>query len=136
MGVNYYSTLIAVADDCPVERAVVPPLNDAKPTIAALHYRLLAERPYTLTSEDLLFEVHAIRENIPEADRPVAREAFFARPRACLRASPLPKRYGWGLHHDTEGRVALVAMQSDWYRQLLAGAHRTAVVKAMRASRR
>jgi hypothetical protein len=135
MGVNYHSTLIAVAEDCPVARAVVPPYKEAAPSIAALQYRLLAERPYALTSEDLLFEVHAIRQGIPQETRASARAAFFARSQACLRASPLPKSYGWGLHHDAEGRVALVAVESDWYRELLAGAHRTAVVRAMRRSR-
>ncbi|WP_298711512.1 DUF6157 family protein [Micrococcus sp. 2A] len=40
------------------------------------------------------------------------REAFFAKSQACLRASPLGKRHGWGLHHDAEGRVALVPLGS------------------------
>ena len=48
-----------------------------------------------------------------------SREAFFAKPQACLRASPLVKQFGWGIHHDAEGRVALLAIESEAYRTLL-----------------
>lgn len=135
MGVNYVDTLIAVAPDSPVEQGIVPPRDDGKPTIAAEHYRLLAERPYELTSEDVIFTVHADRQGIPEAERPAARAAYFATPRACLRTSPLAKRYGWGLHANAEGRLALVPVESGRYRELLDDPG-TKVVHAMRSSRR
>lgn len=134
MGVNYVETLIAVAPDCPAERSKVPPRNDAKPTIAAEHYRLLAEHPYELTSEDVIFTVHADRQGIPQGERPEARDAYFAIPRACLRTSPLPKKFGWGLHADAEGRLALVPMESERYRELMDDPG-TRVVRAMRSSR-
>lgn len=136
MGVNYTNTLIAVAEDCPAESAIVPTRNDAKPTIAAEQYRLLSERPYELTSEDVIFEVYADKQGIPEAGRPAAREAYFATSRACLRTSPLAKKFGWGLHNDAEGRLALVAMETDEYRRLASGEDGTAVVRAMRSSRK
>lgn len=50
--------------------------------------------------------------------REARREAFFTKPQACLRSSPLAKRYGWGFHHDGQGRVALVARDSPRYREL------------------
>ena len=53
-----------------------------KPTIAAEQYRLLADRPYELTSEDVIFEVYADKHAIPEHERPAAREEYFATPRA------------------------------------------------------
>ena len=136
MGVNYFRTLIAVAEDCPVTESTVPPRNEEKPTIAAEHYRLLSERPYELTSEDLMFQVHADKQGIPEADRPAARDEYFAKSRACLRASPLPKKFGWGLHNDDQGRLALVGMESDQYRRLASGDGVDSVVKAMRSSRK
>jgi len=40
-------------------------------------------------------------------------------PHACLRASPLVKTYGWGIHHDSEGKVALVGRQTDEYKKLV-----------------
>jgi hypothetical protein len=136
MGVNYTDTLIAVADDCPVAKSAVPPRNEAKPTIAAEHYRLISERPYELTSEDVIFQIHADKHGIPEGERPAAREEYFSTGRACLRTSPLAKKFGWGLHNDAEGRLALVAMESEEYQRLASGEGGIKVVKAMRSSRK
>lgn len=66
---------------------------------------LLSSAPYAMTSDELLLAVENDRKG------PVAADAFFARSQACLRVSPLVKRHGYGLHHDAEGRVALVAME-------------------------
>jgi hypothetical protein len=132
--VNYFNTLIATAPDCPVNESMIPPRNDAKPTIAAEQYRLLVKNPYEMTSEDVIFTVHANKQGIPAAERPAAREAYFAKPRACLRTSLLAKKFGWGLHSDAEGRLALVPAESERYRELLDDP-RTKVVRAMRSGR-
>lgn len=134
MGVNYFDTLIAIADDCPVNEAIEPPRKAEKPTIAAEQFRLLADRPYQLTSEDIIFEVHADKQGIPADDRPAARAAYYSTPRACLRTSPLAKKFGWGLHSDAEGKLALVPVNSDRYRELLADPD-TKTVKAMRSGK-
>lgn len=135
MGVNYVNTLIAVADDCPVSEPVVPPRNDAKPTIAAEQYRLLVDQPYKLTSEDVIFEVHADKQGIAPEERPTAREDYFGKPRACLRTSPLAKKFGWGLHSDAKGRLALVGVNTARYQKLLHDPE-TKTVKAMRSGRK
>ncbi|KAB1653820.1 hypothetical protein F8O01_14435 [Pseudoclavibacter chungangensis] len=115
---NYSSTFIRVATDCPVESGEEPPTRGAAPSVAALQYELASRRPYVLTSDDLLFEVHAIRRAIPADARAAERDAFFAKSQACLRASPLAKRYGWGIHHDADGHIALVPLGTDEYRVL------------------
>ena len=115
---NYFSAFIEVAEDCPADRAQEPPAGE-QPTIAALHHRLIAERPYTLTSDDVVFETWAIREGVDPQDA-AARERFFSKGRPCLRSSPLGKRYGWGIHFDAEGRAALVARESAEYERLRA----------------
>lgn len=115
---NYVETFIRVAEDCPVDLGEQPPQTGKAPSIAALQYALIADHPYQFTSDDILFEVHATRQAIPVEARPAAREAFFAKPQACLRASPLGKRYGWGLHHNAQGLVSLVAVDSEEYRKL------------------
>jgi hypothetical protein len=137
--VDYVDTFIAVADDCPAEAGTVPPAT-AKPSVAALSHALLAGRPYELTSAEVLFTVHADRAGIPADERPAARQAFFGRDQACLRASPLGKRYGWGLHADSAGRLALVGRESPEYAELAAGrvpgdGAPVTVVRAMRSSR-
>lgn len=112
---NYAQVFIQVAEDCPVNAAEVPAASNKGPTVASLQHEILASRPYELTSDDLLFEVHAARTGVAESEREEERRAFFAKSQACLRASPLAKRYGWGLHHDEQSRVALVALGSNRY---------------------
>jgi hypothetical protein len=131
---NYTGTFIQVADDCPTEAAEMPPVGGKAPTVAALQHALISQHPYELTSDDVLFEVHASRQGIPAEERAGAREAFFAKDQACLRSSPLGKRYGWGIHHDTDSRVALVPLGSDEYR-VLAADPTVKQLKAMRSKR-
>ncbi|WP_309128372.1 DUF6157 family protein [Microbacterium sp.] len=130
---NYTATFIEVAEDCPTDHAQEPPIGE-KPTIAALHYRLIAEQPFAHTSDDVIFETHAVRRGIDDADRVAAREAFFSKGQPCLRSSPLGKRYGWGILHDAEGRVSLVARESEEYARLAADPA-LAHTRAMRSKR-
>ncbi|MEU8177771.1 DUF6157 family protein [Microbispora hainanensis] len=141
---NYYSTLIAVADDCPVTVAEVPRGRGGKPTVAVLQYELISGAPYGLTQEDVLLETWLRRQDLP-ADLPAERRAelrkeFFSRSQACLRSSPLPKRHGWGLLFDRDGRIALCPMESEEYRRLVDGAQAgedggVRVLKALRSRR-
>ncbi len=131
---NYTSTFIQVAEDCPVAESEVPVAGPKGPTVASMQYELLASRPYELTSDDVLFTVYAERQAIPEDQRDDARTAFFAKPQACLRASPLGKRFGWGVHHDGESRVALVPLGSERYEELAAD-ESMKQLKAMRSKR-
>lgn len=131
MTTNDFNAFITVSGDCPVDRGTPPHKAGG---IAQLQYVLLAEQPYTLTSDDLLFEVHVRRHGIAEADRDWAREAFFGRSQACLRASPLVKQFGWGVHYDEQGRVALYGVETDDYRRLSASSD-LKVVPGMRSRR-
>ena len=131
---NYTGTFIQVADDCPTTAAEQPPVGDQAPTVAALQYALIAEHPYQFTSDDVQFEVYATRRGIPAEERAAARQAFFSKGQPCLRASPLGKRYGWGIHHDDDCRVALVPLGSDEC-QTLAADPTVKQLKAMRSKR-
>lgn len=130
---NYTRTLTAAADDG-AERGTVPPFKPENPSIAWRTWAMIADAPYVHTSDDVIFGVWADRQGIPEAERDAARAAFFAQGRACLRASDLGKRYGWGIHHDDQGRIALYGVETEAYRRLL---HDPAVevTRAMRRSR-
>lgn len=113
---NYFDTLILTSPDCPAGEGTVPP----KPgTVAAMQYEGLMSAPYSRTSDDLLFEVFAERNGIPEGDRVEARTVFFSKGQPCLRSSPLVKTYGWGVHHDSAGRVAIYGAESAQYRDLV-----------------
>lgn len=131
---NYTHTFIAVADDCPVATAEIPVSVVGKPSVAALQYELLRDAPYRYTSDDVLFIVHALRNDIPQSEWKEERARFFSKGQACLRASPLTKRYGFGVHNDGEGRVALVPLGSKAYAAFTSDLQ-LKQVKAMRSKR-
>lgn len=120
-GVDYFNTFIRVATDCPVTHGVEP-RRGKRVTVAIRQFELLDGHRYELSSEDVLFESSKVRYDLGESASPAAvaaaRSAFFSRPQACMRASPLPKRFGWGLHLDERGRIALVAVGTDEYMRL------------------
>jgi hypothetical protein len=64
---------------------------------------------FRFSEEDVLFESWVRRQEFP-GGAPVGEECtalraafFLAKQRPCLRASPLPMRYGWGLAFDHAG---------------------------------
>lgn len=131
---------IAIAPDSDAVRGTVP-RETAEPSVALRTYRLIAEHPYRYTSDDVLFLVYADRNGIAEGERAAARKAFFAKPKACLRASALTKSYGWGVHADADARLALYGVETEEYRTFLTGkgigngAGPVSVTYAMRAKR-
>lgn len=114
---NYTDTFVSVATDCPAEGGEVPPARSPT-TIARMQYDMIRENPYRYTSDDVLFAIHSIRNGVPAAAVDGERMKFFSKGRACLRSSPLAKRYGWGIHHDAESRVAIYPRDSEQYRRL------------------
>lgn len=131
---NHYNMFVEVAEDCPVVSAQVPKAKADNKTVPVIQYEMIANNPYTYTQEDVLFEVHAIRNNIPEELRAEERENFFSKGQPCLRTSSLGKRYGWGIHHNAEGKLALYSIDSVEYEQLKKDSS-IKHVKAMRSSR-
>jgi hypothetical protein len=138
MSMNYVNTFIQIAPDCPVDEAVVPPARGGKKSIPLLEYEMLSGNPYVFTQEEILFEVHAQHKGIPESKLKSHRkelwEVFYSQSRACLRASSLPKKYGWGIHFNAEGKAALVPMESTEYRQFVGDKNITQFL-AMRSKR-
>lgn len=120
--VGYTNTFIAVAEDCRAGTGQVPPERTKAPTVARVQYDMLASSPGRWTQEDVLLasapNVRGRDLDQTELDR--VRAEYFAVPRACLRASPLPKTFGWGLHYDADGRITLHAVDSPEYARLSA----------------
>lgn len=117
---NARDTFLTVAPDTRATRGTAPPERDP-PSVAWRCYAALAAAPYRYTSDDVLFGAWADAQGLAEADRPAARAAFFFKGQPCFRASPLTKRYGWGVHHDAAGRIALVGLETPAYARLAAG---------------
>ncbi|MDQ1857208.1 DUF6157 family protein [Chryseobacterium sp. WLY505] len=131
---NYTNTFIEAAEDCPVFRAQIPPEKKDK-TLANLQYEKLIKSPYQYSSDDLIFECYAIKNEIQENEQEFEREKFFSKGQPCLRCSPLAKKYGFGFHHNIEGKVALIAIESEEYQTLLNDPS-IAKTKAMRSKRK
>lgn len=131
---NYYNTLIEVAEDCPATTAEMPLPKGGKKTKPVIEYEMMSEHPYVYTEEDIAFETYALLHDIPKADWPKERQKFLSQDQACLRVSSLAKRYGWGIHNNAEGKAALVAVDSVRYKKLLGDPDITKV-KAFRSKR-
>ena len=131
---NYYNGFIEVAEDCPVTTGEMPPVKGDKQTVANLQFDIVYDHPYEYTSDDVLFAVYAQRNNIPKSQWKEARATFFSKGQPCFRASPLTKRYGWGVHSNAEGKIALYGRETDEYKKLSKDKS-LQVVKAMRTSR-
>ncbi len=137
---NYYDTFITVSRDCPAETGTVPQDKKTGRTKPGIEYDLIANSPYVYTQEELLYEVHIRHKAIPEEELSARgtqiRDEFYQKPMPCLRASMLPKKYGWGLHFNAEGKIALVPRESaDYDRFINGGKGEVRLVPAMSNSR-
>jgi hypothetical protein len=132
---NYYNAFIAVAEDCAVPSARVPTSKREVKTVAELQFELIYEHPYQYDSDEVLFRVYAERKGIPKNQLKEEKERFFSKGQPCFRASPLTKKYGWGLHSNAEGKIALYALESPEYRKFLNDRNLNHV-RAMRSSRK
>ncbi len=129
---NYYNTLIEIAEDSPATKAEVPKPKGGKKTKPVIEYEMIANHPYKYTEEDIAFETHAVLHNIPKAVWPKERQTFLSKGHPHLRVSALAKRYGWGIHNNAEGKVALIAVNSLKYKKLMKDP-RTTKIKAFRS---
>jgi hypothetical protein len=131
---NYYDTFIQIADDSPATSAEIPAVKGDNKTIANIQFDMLIDEPYKYTSDDVVFGTYARKNGISKSKEAEEREAFFSKGQPCLRASPLTKRYGWGIHSNAEGKVAIYAAGTGEYTRLAADSN-LKQLKAMRSKR-
>ncbi len=119
---NPANQFIEIAPDCETAAAIVPQDKGDKRSIATIEYDLLSSKPYTYTLAELKFATHVLHKQIPPAELKTRerqlRENLFAKPYACMRASPLTKKYGWGAHYDEQGRIAIYPVEGKEYQRL------------------
>ena len=131
---NYFDTFIEVADDCPAVTSQIPPVNANAPSVATIQFELISQHPYGFTSDEIIFHVYAIRNDLAASDYAIAKKEFFSKGQACLRSSALVKRYGWGIHADHRGKVALIGLETDDYKKYCSDIS-LKKVKAMRSKK-
>jgi hypothetical protein len=130
---NFFNTFIEVAEDTKAICGTKPPAKDKK-TVAEMQYELMSKNPYQYTSDDILFQIFADRNNLTKAEYKQARTEFFAKGQPCFRTSPLTKTYGFGIHNNAAGKVAIYGMETEEYKKFLAD-EKIKKVKAMKSSR-
>lgn len=130
---NYFDTFIEVAEDTKADSGTKPPKKENK-TIAEMQYELISKNPYKFTSDDIFFQVFADRNDLTKDEYKQAREQFFSKGQPCFRASPLTKTYGFGVHSDSEGKIALFGMETEEYQKFLAD-KKVKKIKAMKSSK-
>lgn len=131
---NYSNTFIEIADDCPTQIGEVPPLKGDAKSVAYRQFELINNNPYLYSSDDVLFQVYSERNNIGQSDLEDSRIQFFSKGQPCFRASPLTKRYGWGVHSDKDGKIAIFGKDSKEYQKFKSD-DSIEKVKAMKSSR-
>ncbi len=131
---NYFNTFIQIADDCPISNGAIPPSKGENKTVANIQFDMVSKNPYKFTSDDILFQVFADKNDLTESEYKDAREQFFSKGQPCFRASPLTKRYGWGVHYDKEGKMAIYGADSSEYEQF-SNDKTLKIIKAMKSSK-
>ena len=116
---NYQNTFIEVAEDCPANKGEIPPDKKSGRTVANIQYELVSKSPYKYTSDDVLFKCYAIKNNITDTELKASREQFFSKGQPCFRASPLTKQYGWGIHYDEKGKIAVCGCETKEYKEFV-----------------
>lgn len=132
---NYFDTFIEVAEDTKALTGTIPSAKGDKSTIAQRQFALIANHPYKYTSDEVFFRVFADKNELNKEEIPEAKEAFFSKGQACLRASPLTKTHGFGVHFDSKGKVAIYGMETREYEKFISDQN-LKKVRAMRSSRK
>ena len=130
---NYFDTFIEVAEDTKATCGTKPLSKGDKKSVAEIQYDLIVKNPYQYTSDDILFQVFAERNDLPPAEYKQAREQFFSKGQPCFRASPLTKHYGFGVHYDNVGKIAIYGIETQEYEKFVVDEN-LKKVKAMRIS--
>ena len=113
---NYFDTFIEVAEDTKANCGTKPSTKEIK-TVAEMQYEMIIKNPYKFSSDDIFFQLFADRKDLTKSEYKLAREQFFSKGQPCFRASPLTKTYGFGVHSDNSGKVALFGMETSEYQK-------------------
>jgi len=96
--------LILVAEDSPAVESIVPHAKSPK-TVDRIVFEILNEYPYQYSEIELFIEVHINKRKRPDLKIDTYK----------IKRSPLLQKYGWGIHRNTAGKLALVPVNSEEY---------------------
>jgi hypothetical protein len=102
--------LIQVAEDCPVSQGTIPATKREVETIAMIQYDELTKYPYQYNEQEFHEQVNLVRRGKKSGEVNLGRYD--------IRRNALSKKYGWGIHINEEGKLALVGCETYKYKQL------------------
>lgn len=132
---NCSNTFVSVSADCRVQKGEAPPMRNGEPTAAYIQYELISRNPYKFTSDEILFMVHAVKEDLPSVSWQQEKDELFAKAQQCMKSSPLALHYGWGIHHNADGKVAIHCRSSKEYSDLMSRSD-VKIVRPKRSAKR
>ncbi len=97
--------LIQIAEDCPVDRGIVQ-----KIPVHVIQYEELSKHPYKYDEKNFHEQVNLIRRGKKPGELKLKKYT--------IRRNPLPKKYGWGIHVNEDGKLALVGCETKKYKEL------------------
>ncbi|MFK7804685.1 MAG: DUF6157 family protein [Anaerolineae bacterium] len=116
---SYKNTFIEISPDSAATKSLAPTSTRTKKPAHIIQYELLTQNPYTFNHEELVFEVYVRHKEIPEAELADYHDKIWhelhSKGHPCMRASTLTKKFGWGSHYNSEGKIALYGMDSSEY---------------------
>ena len=104
-----FPLLITTSENCPASSGIAPTTNRKEKTVTMHYHDLFMESPYCFTYEQAKKEVHENRRGKTD----LKLNSYD------MRRSELCKIWGWGVHADRNGKLALVGCETDEYQRLL-----------------
>jgi hypothetical protein len=111
-----------------------PVKKKGEDTNATIQYQMIKHNPYKYSSDDVIFYCYVVKNNIEKDKEDKVRTLFFSKGQPCMRSSPLTKRYGWGVHYDKDGKIAIFGADSPEYEKFSKD-KTLKVIKAMKSSK-
>lgn len=103
------NSLITIAESSS-KMSEKPTSKTGKKTVATTLFKVLKENPYQFKQFDVFYEVHINQLN---KSKTLKLETYK------LQRSELCALRGWGIHGDSQGKLALIPAESDKYKELL-----------------
>lgn len=79
---NYFNTFIEVSEDCPVAAAEVPSDKNNQKTVVVMQFEMIRSNPYKYTSDEVLFYIYSVKNDIPDEELSDAWNTFFSKGQA------------------------------------------------------
>jgi len=118
---TYINSFITASEDSGTFHSVVPQPHGERIPLHLIQYNLLVHHPYYYDHNSLIFEVYLIQKgksaDMAQDERKQLWDELFSKNHPCMRNSLLVTKYGFGVHYNHDGKMALYPIESNEYKQ-------------------